>query len=625
MRAGLRVLSGISLCLLTVILFISRPLQAQSAYTIADLGALGGDAAAPNSINARGQVAGWAETQSSLPHAFIYDGARIQDLGSLGGSSSIAHSLNATGVVVGETALAGDSARHAFAHDGGQMRDLGTLGGSYSAAYGISPTGRVVGVSSTTGEAAYHAFVHDGARMQDLGTLGGAYSVGLGINATGQVVGWSHPTNSWLPHAFWYSSGMRMRDLGTLGGGASMAMAINDRGQIAGGAFPQNGNSYHAFLYEGGRMRDLGTLGGTYSFARALNAAGHLVGESLVAGDRAQRAFLYRDGTMRDLNSLIPPGSGWELTEATGINEAGQIVGVGTRGGQQRAVLLSPAVVSVPPPLPPAQLAARAVSAAQIDLSWTDNNGAETAFALWRKSPAADWSRVAVLEPNVTTYQDKGMAAQTVYTYRVCAMNQQVASPWSNEAAAETLPLPPAAPTQLALAVNAAGGVDLTWLDNSINETAFGVWRRVDAGEWRPVGQVGENQPRFSEGGLNPNDAYSYRVQALNAGGASGWSNEVSRTGLLGAPSGLYVRNGAPYLIRLEFTDNSAGESGFQLWRKVGDGEFQLLVALPTNQDYFTDYNVAPNTDYTYRVRAMSATGATAWSNEARFRTQNFY
>ena len=30
-----------------------------------------------------------------------------------------------------------------------------------------------------------------------------------------------------------------------------------------------------------------------------------------------------------DLNSLLPPNSGWTLTSATGINDAGQIVGYG--------------------------------------------------------------------------------------------------------------------------------------------------------------------------------------------------------------------------------------------------------------------------------------------------------
>ena len=53
-------------------------------------------------------------------------------------------------------------------------------------------------------------------------------------------------------------------------------------------------------------------------------------------------AFVYRNGRMLDLNNLIPPGSGWALTQANGINDAGEIVGYGMIAGQQHAFLLTP-------------------------------------------------------------------------------------------------------------------------------------------------------------------------------------------------------------------------------------------------------------------------------------------
>jgi hypothetical protein len=48
---------------------------------------------------------------------------------------------------------------------------------------------------------------------------------------------------------------------------------------------------------------------------------------------------------MLDLNDLLPPGSGWELTTALGINGAGQIVGGGLLDGREHAYLLTPAGV----------------------------------------------------------------------------------------------------------------------------------------------------------------------------------------------------------------------------------------------------------------------------------------
>jgi probable HAF family extracellular repeat protein len=46
---------------------------------------------------------------------------------------------------------------------------------------------------------------------------------------------------------------------------------------------------------------------------------------------------------MQDLNGLIPAGSGWLLSVATGINVAGQICGYGTMAsGLVHAFLLTP-------------------------------------------------------------------------------------------------------------------------------------------------------------------------------------------------------------------------------------------------------------------------------------------
>ena len=45
---------------------------------------------------------------------------------------------------------------------------------------------------------------------------------------------------------------------------------------------------------------------------------------------------------MIDLNTLLAPGSGWTLTEGRGINELGQIVGVGSIGGETHAFLFTP-------------------------------------------------------------------------------------------------------------------------------------------------------------------------------------------------------------------------------------------------------------------------------------------
>ncbi|MGP0065832.1 MAG: hypothetical protein ACLQGP_19795 [Isosphaeraceae bacterium] len=105
----------------------------------------------------------------------------------------------------------------------------------------------------------------------------------------------------------------------------------------------------NAFLDTGGGLEDLGALASnvsvTYSVnyasdALAINDSGEVVGfgENSSGGDDA---FLYSDDTLTDLNTLLPPDSGWTLTEATGINDSDQIVGYGIHNGEQRAFLLN--------------------------------------------------------------------------------------------------------------------------------------------------------------------------------------------------------------------------------------------------------------------------------------------
>ena len=46
---------------------------------------------------------------------------------------------------------------------------------------------------------------------------------------------------------------------------------------------------------------------------------------------------------MYDLNDLLPAGSGWQLTDAWDINDAGQIAGFGrSPQGKWMAILLTP-------------------------------------------------------------------------------------------------------------------------------------------------------------------------------------------------------------------------------------------------------------------------------------------
>lgn len=119
----------------------------------------------------------------------------------------------------------------------------------------------------------------------------------------------------------------------------SIARDVNESSRVAGQGQNPAGQA-RAFLWEDGLTRDLGVpAGGNLSRARSINDSGDVVGEwrILVNGQQRFKAFLYEDGRMKDMNALIPAGTGWDLTGAQAINEAGRIVGSGTIGDETHA------------------------------------------------------------------------------------------------------------------------------------------------------------------------------------------------------------------------------------------------------------------------------------------------
>src|SRR5262249_3076379 len=110
-------------------------------------------------------------------------------------------------------------------------------------------------------------------------------------------------------------------------------------------------NDLHAFLWDSATgITDLGTLPDALdSRAYGLNNRGQIVGASYLPASSGSHAFSWSNGAMTDLNDDLPPDSGWILKSATGINEAGQVIGHGKNPkGQTHGFLLTPDGGSAP-------------------------------------------------------------------------------------------------------------------------------------------------------------------------------------------------------------------------------------------------------------------------------------
>lgn len=180
-------------------------------------------------------------------------------------------------------------------------------------------------------------------------------------------------------------------------------------------------------------------------------------------------------------------------------------------------------------PPAPTGLAATALSASRIALTWTDTATDETSYTVQRSpSGAGTWTTVATLAADAASHTDTGLASETTYDYRVRSTNAQGDSAWSNIASAttEATPAAPAAPTGLAVTVAQVNSLTVTWTDASLDEDGFTIESSpASAGTWTQAGTVTADVTNFEVTGLTANTSYDVRVRATNNGGSSSWSN----------------------------------------------------------------------------------------------------
>jgi hypothetical protein len=106
----------------------------------------------------------------------------------------------------------------------------------------------------------------------------------------------------------------------------------------------------------------------------------------------------------------------------------------------------------------------------------------------------------------------------------------------------------PNAPSGLT-AIGGANVVTIAWTDNSTNEDGFYIERRVGAGSFAQVATLGAGVISYTDTGLLAATAYTYRVRAFGAGGASGYTSEATASTSAAPATSLASVSVAPTVV----------------------------------------------------------------------------
>lgn len=165
----------------------------------------------------------------------------------------------------------------------------------------------------------------------------------------------------------------------------------------------------------------------------------------------------------------------------------------------------------------------------------------------------------------------------------------------------------PIAPSNLVGVAFSATRIDLTWNDNSSDETDFSIERAINGGSFSVIFTTAPNATSYSDTGLDLTaNYYQYRVRAHNGGGYSAYSNTIL------VPIEAWINVASPFdktTIELDIFTGT-GTTAVQVWQSTNGGAYFLngTVSVPAGASYIL-VGVSRNDLNTFKLKSIGTNG----------------
>jgi chitodextrinase/predicted esterase len=196
---------------------------------------------------------------------------------------------------------------------------------------------------------------------------------------------------------------------------------------------------------------------------------------------------------------------------------------------------------------------------------------------------------------------------------------------------ATTPPASVAAPSNFTGTVISFSQINLSWTDNSNNETGFEISRSSSStGTYQVIGVTAANAVAFSHTGLSPSSTHFYKIRAINGTNASSLVGPINKTTSTSpaaptAPTGLAANAISATQVNLAWNDNSANEAGFEIQKSSSPTSGFVSVAIVNaNVTSYSDTQVNGHSTIYYQVRSRgTGTSHSAYNGPVSVTTPN--